>query len=108
MIGTTFNNFLDLYYVGYSKQVSHDDDPEMEANQNDNSDDKQYEYPMKLQNSELLANFDGKLGHLLEKCSENESKRGKIFFLMSQVGPMLLIMMLMWVTMKQLNGTLAE
>ena len=44
----------------------HEDVPEMEVNQNDNSDDKQHEYPMKLQNSEVLANLDGKLGHLSE------------------------------------------
>ena len=35
-----------------------------EVNQNDNSDDKQHEYPMKLQNSDVLSNLDEKLGHL--------------------------------------------
>ena len=43
---------------------SHDDTPEMVVDQNDNSDDKQHEYPMKLQNSDVLANLDGKLDHL--------------------------------------------
>ena len=37
-----------------------------EVNQNDNSDDKQHEYPTKLQNSDVLANLDEKLGHLSE------------------------------------------
>ena len=37
-----------------------------EVNHNDNSDDKQHEYPMKLQNSDVLANLDEKLGHLSE------------------------------------------
>ena len=36
----------------------------MKVNQNDNNDDEQHEYPMKLQNSNVLANLDGKLGHL--------------------------------------------
>ena len=36
----------------------------MEVNQNDNSDDKQHEYPMKLQSSDVLSNLDEKLGHL--------------------------------------------
>ena len=52
--------------VGSSKEVSHGDIPEMEVNQNDNSYDKQHEYPMKLQNSDVLANLDEKLGHLSE------------------------------------------
>ena len=39
----------------------------MEVNQNDNSDDKQHEYPMKLQNSDVLVNLVGNLGHLSEK-----------------------------------------
>ena len=47
--------------VGPSKEVSHDDE---EVNQNDNSDDKQHEYPMKAQNSDVFTNLDGKLGHL--------------------------------------------
>ena len=54
--------------VGLGNKCSHDDNPEMEVNQKDNSDDKQHEYPIKLQNSDVLANLDGKLGHL----SENE------------------------------------
>ena len=33
--------------VGPSNDSSHDDNPEMEVNQSDNSDDKQHEYPMK-------------------------------------------------------------
>ena len=49
--------------VGPSQGVSHDDNSEMGVDQNDN-DDKQHEYPMKLQNSDVLANLDGKLGHL--------------------------------------------
>ena len=36
----------------------------MEVDQHDNSDDRQHEYPMKLQNSDVLTNLDGKLGHL--------------------------------------------
>ena len=51
--------------VGPSKEVSYDDNPEIEVNQNDNSDDKQHEYPMKLQNSVVLANLD------LRRLSEN-------------------------------------
>ena len=47
--------------VGPSSECSDD-----EVNQNDNSDDKQHEYPMKLQNSDVLANLDEKLGHLSE------------------------------------------
>ena len=50
--------------VGSSQEVNHDDNPEMEVDQHDNSDDKQHEYPMKLQNSDVLANLDGTLGHL--------------------------------------------
>ena len=46
--------------VGSSQEVSHDDNPEMEVDQHDNGDDKQHEYPMKLQNSDLLANLDEK------------------------------------------------
>ena len=34
--------------VGPSNECSHDDNPEMEVNQSDNSDDKQHEYPMRL------------------------------------------------------------
>ena len=52
--------------VGPSKEVSHDDVPEMEVNQNNNIDDKQHEYPMKLQNSDVLANLDENLDHLSE------------------------------------------
>ena len=40
--------------VGPSQEVSHADNPEMEVDQHDNSDDRQHEYPMKLQNSECL------------------------------------------------------
>ena len=47
--------------VGPSSECSDD-----EVNQNDNSDDRQHEYPMKLQNSDVLANLDEKLGHLSE------------------------------------------
>ena len=56
--------------VGSSKEVSHNDDPEMKVNQNDNSDDtvKQHEYPITLQNSDVLANLDGKLPHLSENA----------------------------------------
>ena len=43
-----------------SKEVSYDDDPQMEVNQNDNSEDKQHGYPMKLQNSDVLVNLGGK------------------------------------------------
>ena len=50
--------------VGPSQEVSHDDNPEMGVDHHDNGDDKQHEYPMKLQNSDVLANLDGKLGHL--------------------------------------------
>ena len=50
--------------VGPSQEVSHDDNPEREVDQNDTSNDKQHEYPMKLQNSDVLANLDEKLGHL--------------------------------------------
>ena len=50
--------------VGLSQEVSHDDNPEMGVDQNDNGDDKKHEYPIKLQNSDVLANLDGKLGHL--------------------------------------------
>ena len=53
--------------VGSCKEVYHDDGPEMEVNHNDNNDDKQHEYPMKLQNSDVLASLDGKLCHLSEK-----------------------------------------
>ena len=52
--------------VGQSNECSHDYYPEMEVNQSDNSDDKQHEYPIKLQNSAVLANLDEKLGHLSE------------------------------------------
>ena len=45
--------------VGPSQEVSHADNPEMEVDQHDTSDDKQHEYPMKLQNSDVLANLDG-------------------------------------------------
>ena len=50
--------------IGPSHDSSHDDTPEMEVDQNDNSNDKQHKYPMKLQNSDVLANLDRKLGHL--------------------------------------------
>ena len=50
--------------VGPSQEVSHDGNPEMEVYQHDNGDDNQHEYPMKLQNSDMLANVDGKLDHL--------------------------------------------
>ena len=50
--------------VGSSQEVSHDDNPEMGVAQHDIGDNKQHEYPMKLQNSDVLANLDGKLGHL--------------------------------------------
>ena len=50
--------------VGPSQEVSHNGNPEMEVYQHDNGDDKQHEYPMKLQNSDMLANVDGKLDHL--------------------------------------------
>ena len=50
--------------VGPSQEVSHDDNPEMEVDQHDNGDDKLHEYPMNLQNFDVLANLDGKLGHL--------------------------------------------
>ncbi|XP_071824592.1 uncharacterized protein [Apostichopus japonicus] len=50
--------------VGPSNDSSHDDTPEMEVDQNDNSDDRQHEYPMKLQNSDVLAKLNEKLGHL--------------------------------------------
>ena len=50
--------------IGLSNNSGHDGNPEMEVDQNDNDDDKQYEYPMKLQNSDVLANLDEKLGHL--------------------------------------------
>ena len=45
--------------VGPSQEVSHDDNLEMENERNDNGDDKQHEYPMKLKNSDVLANLDG-------------------------------------------------
>ena len=48
--------------VGPSNDSSHDDDtPEIEIDQKDNSDDEQHEYPMRLQNSDVIANLDGKL-----------------------------------------------
>ena len=50
--------------VDPSQEVSHDDKPEMGVDQHDNGDDKQYEYPMKLQSSDVLSNLDWKLGHL--------------------------------------------
>ena len=71
--------------MGSSKEVSHDEDPEMEANQNDKSDDKQHEYPMKLQSSDALANLDGVLGHLSENVHSakqliHEIERDFFFF----------------------------
>ena len=51
--------------VSSSKDISHDDDSEMEVNQNDNSDDKQHDI-LWSQNCDVLANLDGKLGHLSE------------------------------------------
>ena len=44
-------------------------------------DDKQHEYPMKLRNSDVLANLDEKLGHLSEnvQCELNENEREGIF-----------------------------
>ena len=50
--------------VGRSQEVSHDNNPEMGLDQNDNGDGKQHEYPMNLQNSDVLTNLDEKLGHL--------------------------------------------
>ena len=50
--------------VGPGNECSHDDNPYVEVNQNEHSDEKQHEYPIKLQNSDVLANLDGKLGHL--------------------------------------------
>ena len=50
--------------MGPSQEVSHEDNPEMGIDQNDNGDDRQHDYPMKLQNSDVLANLDDKLGHL--------------------------------------------
>ena len=47
-----------VYSVCPSNECSHDDNPEIEVNQSDNSDDKQHEYPMKLQNSDVLANLN--------------------------------------------------
>ena len=47
-----------------SQEVSHDDNPEMEVDLHNNGADKQHEYPMKLQNSDMLANLDGILVHL--------------------------------------------
>ena len=41
--------------VGPSQEVSHDDNL---------VNDKQHEYPIRLQNSDVLANLDEKLGHL--------------------------------------------
>ena len=58
------DSVIPVYSVGRSHEVSHDDNPEMGVDQNDNGDDKQHEYPMKLQNSDMVANLDGKLGHL--------------------------------------------
>ena len=60
------NNDNSANRVGPSNEGSHDDTPELEVDQSDNSDDKQHEYPMKLQNSDVLANLNGKLGHLSE------------------------------------------
>ena len=46
-------------------ECSHDKNREREDHyQHDDSDDKQHEYPMKLQNSDVHANLGGKLGHL--------------------------------------------
>ena len=57
---------------------------------------KQHEYPMKLQNSDVLANSDGKLGHLSDnvQCELEQliHEREDIFLPMSLVGPMLVIM----------------
>ena len=53
-----------LCSVGLSNTSGHDDTSEMKVDQNDNSDDKQHDYPMKLQNSDVLANLVEKLGHL--------------------------------------------
>ena len=50
--------------LGHSNNSGPDDTSEMKADQNDNSDDKQHEYPMKLPNSNVLANLDEKIGHL--------------------------------------------
>ena len=50
--------------IGLSNDSSHHDNPELEVDQYDNGDDKQYEYPMKLQNSDVLANLDEKLCQL--------------------------------------------
>ena len=57
--------------VGPSNECSHDDTPEMEVDQSDNSGHKQHEYLLKLQNSDVLANLDEKLGLLSEKYSVN-------------------------------------
>ena len=105
------NNAKPVCSVSPSNERSHDDNPEMEVNQSDNSDDKQHEYPMKLQNSDVLPNLNGKLGHLSEnmQCELMEliHEREDIFPI-SLVGLMLLIITLMWVAMKQSNSTLTE
>ena len=46
-----------MCFVGPNNECSHDDNSEMEVNQNDNSDDKQHVYPMKLQNSGVLQSW---------------------------------------------------
>ena len=69
--------------VGPSQEVSHDDNPEMGVDQDDNGDDKQHEYPMKLQNSDVLANLEGKLDHLSDnvQCELKQliHERGRYF-----------------------------
>ena len=58
--------------VGPSYECCHNDNPEMEVNQSDNSsDDKQHEYPMKLQNSDVLANLDEKVAIFQKSCRVN-------------------------------------
>ena len=56
--------------IGLSNNSGHDGNPEMEVDQNDNDDDKQHEYPMKLQNSDVLANLDEKLGRLSDNVQK--------------------------------------
>ena len=47
-----------------------EDNPKVVVDQNDNSDDKQHEYPLQLQNSDVLANLEEQLGHFFQKtCS---------------------------------------
>ena len=90
--------------IGLSNNSSHHDNPELEVDQYDNGDDKQYEYPMKLQNSDVLANLDEKLCQLSDnvQCELKQliHEREDIFP-MFLVGPMLLIMTLMWVMSNQ-------